>query len=106
MIINAFSVLGISGKNQSSSSIWFIDSGASNHDLLHHSSNLQPYNGNLQVHTVDGQKLTITATGDIIHPLPLTNVFLSPHLTTNLLSVGQLIDDNCNVSFSRSSCIV
>eukprot|EP00268_Persea_americana_P051754 TRINITY_DN5737_c1_g2_i2.p3 TRINITY_DN5737_c1_g2~~TRINITY_DN5737_c1_g2_i2.p3 ORF type:complete len:110 (+),score=22.00 TRINITY_DN5737_c1_g2_i2:472-801(+) len=73
MIINAFSALGISGKNQSSSSIWFIDSGASNHmtSSTTHLSNLQPYNGNLQVHTADGQKLPITAIGHIIHTLPL-----------------------------------
>ena len=71
-----------------------------------HLSNMQPYNGNLQVHTVDGQKLPMTALGDVIHSLPLKNVFLSPHLITNLLFVGQLIDDNCNVSFSRSGCVM
>ena len=87
MIINAFSALGISGNHKSFSSIWFIDSGASNHmtSSTTHLSNLQPYKGTLQVHTADGQKLPITATGDITHPLPLTNVFLSPHLATNLV---------------------
>ena len=106
--MNAFSALGISSNHEPLSSVWFIDSGASNQMTYSfaHLSNVQKYNGSLQVHTADGQKLSITALGDVVHPLPLKNVFLSPSLTTNLLSVGQWIDDNCNVSFSRSGCVV
>ena len=31
---------------------------------------------------------------------------MSPNLSTNLLSVRQLVDNNCNVNFSRSGCVV
>ena len=31
---------------------------------------------------------------------------MPPDLSTNLISVGQLVDNNCNVHFSRSGCVV
>ena len=31
---------------------------------------------------------------------------MSPKLSTNLLSIGQLVDNNCTVQFSNSGCIV
>ena len=68
-------------------------------------SNTRKYNGNLQVHTADGEKLPITAIGDISDPFPMKNVFLSP-LSANLVSVDQLVDDDCHVSFSKSGCVV
>ena len=33
-------------------------------------------------------------------------MFVSPALASNLLSVGQLVDNNCNVNFSRAGCLV
>ena len=68
--------------------------------------NIQLYDGKLQVQTANGGHLPITAIGDIPHKLPLNHVFLSPGLSTNLLSVGQLVDNHCNVSFSSSGCVV
>ncbi|KAF7127892.1 hypothetical protein RHSIM_Rhsim11G0062800 [Rhododendron simsii] len=47
-----------------------------------------------------------TAMSDIPHTLPLHNVFHTPRLASNLISVGQLVDDNCNVLFFKSGCIV
>ena len=108
MIVNAFSVLGLSGKSKMSNSTWYMDSGASNH-MTHSSENLshlKPYDGSLRINTADGGSIHITAVGKISHPLPLSHVFLSPQLSTNLLSVGQLVDNHCSVSFSRSGCVV
>ena len=34
------------------------------------------------------------------------DVFVSPELSTNLISVRQLVDDNCDVHFSHGGCIV
>lgn len=107
MIIHAFSALGISGKNSSLSSLWYIDSGASNNHMTFSSSNLsniQTYDNKHQVHTADGEKLSITAIGDASNPLPLKNVLLSPGLSTRF--VGQLIDNHCNVSFPSSGVMV
>lgn len=69
-------------------------------------SNTQPYDRKLQVHTGDGGKLSITAIGDIPHSLPLQKVFLSLGLSTNLLFVGQLVNNHCNISFSSSGSVV
>jgi len=106
MIISAFSALGISGKPFSTTSPWYFDSGASNHmtntaEIL---TNVTKYSGNLQIHTADGNHLPITAIGDISSSL--NDIFVSPSLTSNLISVGQLVDNNCRVEFTKSGCCV
>lgn len=103
MIISAFSALGISGKSSSS---WYFDSGASNHMTSNAQflTNIKKYFGNLKIHTADGNQLPITATGDISSSL--TNVFVSPGLTSNLISVGQLVENDFQVQFSQSGCLV
>ena len=107
MILQAFSTLGISGKINSPSQ-WYFDSGASNHmtSSSKHFSKLKPYDGQIQVHAANGTTIPITSVGDIAHSLPLHDVFCSNNLSTNLISVGQLVDNNCNVSFSSSGCLV
>jgi transposase InsO family protein len=35
-----------------------------------------------------------------------TNVFVSPDLSTNLISVGQLVEENCSLHFDQSDCCV
>ena len=67
-------------------------------------SNIRNYDGNLKINTADGSSLPISAVGDLSSSL--TNVFVSPNLSTNLISVGQLVDNNCNVHFSRFGCVV
>ena len=67
-------------------------------------SNIRNYDGNLKINTADGSSLPISAVGDLSSSL--TNVFVSPNLSTNLISVGQLVDNNCNVHFSHSGCVV
>ncbi|KAF8412514.1 hypothetical protein HHK36_000482 [Tetracentron sinense] len=56
--------------------------------------------------TANGESLPITAVGDISPSPPLQNVFYSPSLSANLISIGRLVDNDCDVSFSRSGCIV
>ncbi|RVW59204.1 Retrovirus-related Pol polyprotein from transposon RE1 [Vitis vinifera] len=103
MIISAF---GLSGNHTISSKPWYFDSGASNHmtNIVLSLSNVRNYDGNLKINTIDGSSLPISVVGDLSSSL--TNVFVSPNLSTNLLSVGQLVDNNCNVNFSRSGCVV
>ena len=67
-------------------------------------SNVINYDGNMKINTTDGSFLPINVVGDLSSSL--TDVFVSPDLSTNLLSVGQLVDNNCNVNFSRSGCVV
>ena len=67
-------------------------------------SNVRNYDGNLKINTTDGSSLPISVVGDLSSSL--TDVFVSLDLSTNLLSVGQLVDNNCNVNFSRSGCVV
>ncbi|KAJ0074954.1 hypothetical protein Patl1_33820 [Pistacia atlantica] len=47
---------------------------------------LRNYDGNLKINTADGSSLPISAVGDISSSL--TDVFVSPDLSTNLSSVG------------------
>ena len=49
-------------------------------------TNVTNYSGNLQIHTADGNNLPITTIGDISSSL--TNVYVSPDLTSNLISIG------------------
>ncbi|KAF7143753.1 hypothetical protein RHSIM_Rhsim05G0128700 [Rhododendron simsii] len=107
MIQSAFSAFCLKGKT-TSSPVWYVDSGASNHMTFSSAqlANIKPYMGNLQIQTANGEVVPIKAMGDIPHTLPLHNVFHTPRLASNLISVGQLVDDNCNVSFSKSGCIM
>jgi hypothetical protein len=34
------------------------------------------------------------------------NVFVSPYLSVNLISVGQLVEENCSIHFDHSGCCV
>ena len=106
MIISAFSTLGLLRKPFPTSPTWYFDYRASNHmtNNAHFLANTNKYSGNLKIHTADGSHLPITTIGDISSSL--TDVFVSPGLTTELISVGQLVDNNCNVPFSKSGCVV
>ncbi|RDX63904.1 hypothetical protein CR513_57607, partial [Mucuna pruriens] len=77
------------------SSPWYFNSGAFNHmtnnvQLL---TNIKKYFGNLKIHFADGNQLPITTIGDISSFL--TNIFVSAGLMSNLVSVGQLVDNDC-----------
>lgn len=95
MIVLAFSAMGISGNISSPCSPWYFDSGVSNHmtNNVAALTNVKNYTDNLQIQTAHGNNLPITAIGDISSSL--TNVFVSPGHTINLISVGQLVDNDC-----------
>lgn len=106
MIITAFSTLGLHGQGKIVSPSWFIDSGTSNHmtgspNWLH---DLWKYTGKQQIQIVNGSNLPITAIGHI-GPF-FRYVFVSPGLSTTLISVEQLVDNNCNVNFFHHGCAV
>jgi len=106
MIVSTFSALGLSGNAFLPSSPWYFDSGASNHMTNNVAAlkNVTNYCGDLKIHTADGNSLPITAISDISSSL--TNAYVSPGLTSNLISVGQLVDNGCKVEFSNSGCFV
>ena len=106
MILSTFTAFGFSGNHKVSSKPWYFDSGASNHmtNTVVSLSNIKNYDGNLKINTSNGSSLPISVVGDLSSSL--TDVFMSPNLSTNLISVGQLVDNNCNVHFFRSGCVV
>ncbi|KAF5471246.1 hypothetical protein F2P56_011695 [Juglans regia] len=65
---------------------------------------VRPYAGQSAIQTANGNSLPIAAVGDASSTF--TNVFLAPQLSTNLISVGQLVDNNCAVYFSGDDCVV
>nr|KYP75880.1 hypothetical protein KK1_020088 [Cajanus cajan] len=67
-------------------------------------SNVQKYDENQKIHTNDGNSLPISTIGDI--SLSLTDVLVSPILSRNLIFIGQLVDHDYNVQYSRSGCVV
>ena len=106
MIISAISALGFSDNYKFSFKPWYLDSGASKH-MTNTSvpfSNVRNYDGNLKISTADGSSLPISAVGDLSPSL--IDIFVSHDLSTNLIFVGQLVDNNCNVNFSHSGYIV
>ena len=105
MIISAYSALGLQGNGFLSPS-WIIDSGASNHmpgsfDTL---SNIRTFTGSGHIQIANGSRLPIHAIGDVNYTV--RDVFVYPQLSTRLISVGQLVDNNCGVHFSRDGCLV
>lgn len=71
------------------------------HDLL---NNLRKYTGTQSIQVANGTNLPITAIGDI--GPSFRHAFVSPGLSANLLSVGQMVDNDCDVHFSRNGCLV
>ncbi|RDY07261.1 hypothetical protein CR513_08655, partial [Mucuna pruriens] len=55
--------------------------------------NLRPYQITLKIHIADENQLLITTTGD--NSSSLSNIFVSPSLMSNLISIDQLVDNNC-----------
>ena len=106
MMISAFSALGLQGKGDLPSSFWLVDSGASNHmtNSSDNLSNVRTYHGATNIQIANGTQLPIHAIGDINSSVK--NVFVSPEFSTSIISVGQLVDNNYDVRFSRDGCIV
>ena len=100
MILYAFTAFRLLGNHKVSFKPWYFDSEASNRmtNTVVPLSNIRNYDGNLKINIADDSSLPISAVGDLSSSL--TDVFVSPDLSTNLISVSQLVDNNCNVHFS------
>lgn len=106
MIQSALSAMGLSGNL---SSKWYFDSGASNHMTGTSKGffSLSPYHGSGQITTADGTNLPISGIGVVsVNNTRLEDVLLVPKLSTNLISVGQLVENNCNVYFTPFGCVI
>lgn len=108
MIVNELSAFGILGKSKPPPPIWYLDSRASNYmtSSTAQLSNLKQYTDNHHIQTTNGGKIPITATGDAFSSILLTNVYLCPSLTSNLLSVGKLVENNYSITFSSYGYVV
>lgn len=99
---SAFSSMGISGRSlfitlsslpMSLSSLWIIDSGASNHiiSIDHQFAYIQPCVGHEHITTANAQHLSFSRIGSIDlttlknQSFSITYVFFVPNLSTNLL---------------------
>ncbi|KAJ0099002.1 hypothetical protein Patl1_20938 [Pistacia atlantica] len=104
MLILALSAMGFQGKH--STTLWYVDSGVSNHmtNTPTNLSHVRPYAGQFAIHTDNGNSLPIVVVGNASSTF--TDVFLAPQLSTNLIYVGQLVDNNCAVNFSSDGCVV
>jgi len=94
------------GASQSS---WVLDSGASFH-VTSDSSQLvdcKTVHDGASVQTTDDTSCSITHQGSLSTAhFTVPNVSLVPQLSMNLLSVGQITDQNCFIGFDDSSCFV
>ncbi|RVW56412.1 hypothetical protein CK203_072473 [Vitis vinifera] len=101
-----FSIIsnGVQGNN--STKLWYVDSGASNHMTNNPTAlcHVRPYAGQSSIQTANASSLPIAAISDAYSKF--TDVFLAPQLSMNLISVGQLVDNNCVVNFSGNDCVV
>ncbi|KAH0683551.1 hypothetical protein KY290_022175 [Solanum tuberosum] len=94
-----------SGTSNSIKSTWHLDSGASNHmtgDLSQFSS-LYDDVSKYVIHTANRHTLPASGIGSVGN---LSNILYVPNLKANLVSVGQLVDQNCVVKFSPNDCVV
>jgi hypothetical protein len=104
ILVSAFSAMGFQGNH--STKLWYVDSAASNHMTPNPTAlcHVRPYDGQSVIQTTNGSSLPIAAVRDAF--FTLTDVFLAPQLSTNLISVGQLVENNCDVKFFGDSCVV
>ncbi|GAV64428.1 hypothetical protein CFOL_v3_07946 [Cephalotus follicularis] len=112
-IVTAFSSIGLLGKPQLLSTKWYLDSGASHH-MTKNAKNLVSFYVTPSVHSVsttNGQNIPVHAMGSLpcftSQPsLRLSNVLYILQLSTNLLSLGKLVDNNCAVILSSHGCVI
>jgi hypothetical protein len=114
MIISAFSALGISGKkhklnfplDSAHNKQWLMDSAASNHMTNNENGlyNVRKYMGNQHIQVANGDNLPILSIGNL--GSYFKNIFVSPKLSTSLLSVGQMVENDCEIHFDRHGCCV
>jgi hypothetical protein len=99
-----------SASNKNHSSIWVIDSGATDHMTYSAGAftSYQPCPSNKKITVADGSLTTVAGQGTIpFNPVfTLKRVLHVPNLIANLLSIRKLIKDiNCSVTFFLDHCI-
>ncbi len=96
-------------NDQSSSSLWILDSGATDHM----SHDIQLFNAftpsDRKVFTASGDPMNCTGTGSIpfsseSHHFELQKVLHCPTIQHNLISVSRLVENGCQVSFTMTAC--
>lgn len=95
-MVLALFALGLQGKGTIPSRSWLVDFAVSNHminspDML---SNVCEYTGFSKIQVANGHLWPIIGAGNIAPSL--TNIIVSPRLSTSLNSVKQLVDYNYN----------
>lgn len=109
---NAFSAVFLSAKY--SKDDWYVDSGASVH-MTAVQSWLQEVSSPetcTEIMIANNEKLNVLCKGSIEistqqgYDIKIKDVLFVPGLTTNLLSVSQIIKNNNSVSFSNSQCLI
>ncbi|KOB72598.1 Retrovirus-related Pol polyprotein, partial [Operophtera brumata] len=109
---NAFSVVFLSGKF--SKSDFYIDSGASMHMTANESWIKNPtYSSSLpQIIIANKTKVPVLCSGEVEittsknYNITVNNVLCVPSLTTNLLSVSELIKNGNSVVFEPHRCLI
>lgn len=66
--------------------------------------NIHNYHGSLEIEIINESTLQITTIRDINQVFK--NIFISLRLSGSLISVHQLVDNNCDRYFSRNSYLV
>jgi len=93
----------------SAPSSWMLDSGASFHVTSDQSQLVacKPVTDGTSIQTADGTSCHITHQDSLCNNhFSVPNVSFVPQLSMNLLSVGQVTDQNCFVGFDDSSCFI
>ncbi|KAF7132947.1 hypothetical protein RHSIM_Rhsim09G0089300 [Rhododendron simsii] len=114
-ILSKSGILSKSSKHSSAlsaatgTSSWFFDSACCNHmtsDSAIFSSKLHASN-TPAIQTADGSHIHVGHIGHISTPtISLSDTYLIPKLTLNLISIGQLCELGLNVIFSATGCHV
>lgn len=109
---NAFSVVFLNGEY--SKSEWYVDSGASAHMTANkdwiNNVNFTPSLSEITV--ANDMKVPVVCSGDVQistdcnYDITVKNVLCVPSLTTNLLSVSELIKNGNNVVFEADHCYI
>lgn len=112
---NAFSAIFLSGKFSQSN--WYIDSGASKHMTARQENIVNPsHRHNMREIIIANQTSVpvlcsgdvniITVVNGVEYDVTVSDVLCIPSLTTNLLSVSQLIENGNSVIFKENSCYI
>ncbi|GAV68823.1 hypothetical protein CFOL_v3_12326 [Cephalotus follicularis] len=109
LLNHVMSRTGSSAMSATSDNTWLIDSTCCNYmtsdpqlftskNVVHHGPT---------IHTANGSSMYVTYTGTVqTQSFSISDTYLVPQLSLNLLSVGQLYDHGYDLLFSRHGCVV